>query len=127
MLFPKLPKRPVHPKGPTIGGIPATMGELRRFVLTRDGGCVLVMLRYGGHVCRGRFDSVPYHDRDFTLEHVVGVHGFADVRRDDEQHTVGLCYGTNIDHTSKGERERIREHLVALYPECLSSTRGGDG
>jgi hypothetical protein len=69
----------------------------------------------------------PYLDRDFTLEHVNGVHGFGDVRRDDDAHTVALCYGTNIAHTGKLERERIRSYLVGLFPTCLSSPRGGDG
>lgn len=116
MMFPKLPARKKERRQAWIDLRRVTIGELRQFVLWRDGGCILA--RFGGdHVCRGH----P------TLEHVTGVHGHLDGRHDDEAHCVGLCLGTNIDHTDRAERLAIRDYLRGRYPICLSSPRGGDG
>lgn len=117
MLFPKLRRRSVRSQ-PTVQGVPTSMGGLRWHVLIRDEYCVLRKLGYPGHVCRGRFDSTPYHERDFTLEHVVGVHGVVDVRRDDDEHCVALDHATNVRHTTKAERAAIRKYLIARFPGC---------
>jgi hypothetical protein len=130
VLFPKLrvlksPRR----DAPRVMGVAVTMRELRAHVLIRDDYCVLRSIGIPGHACGGRFDSTPYHERDFTLEHVTGVHGVFDGRVDDDEHCVALDFRTNIDHTTKAERERIRKYLRTRFPTCsaLSSNRGGSG
>lgn len=118
MLHPK-PRKASKPR-PTarIGEETVTMRELRDFVIFRDGPCILAVLD-PGHSCRGQA----------SLEHVIGVHDHHDPRIHDDAHCVALCLLTNIDHTSKAERDLIRDHLRALHPRCtrLSSLRGGDG
>ena len=130
MMFPKPPTRAVNRRQPRIEGKPVPMGELRAHVLIRDGWCILASTSFPGHVCEGRFPrSGRLLDEDFSLEHVVGVHGPEDVRRDDDEHCVALCVGTNIRHTDAAEREWIRDLLRRRYPFCrqLPSARGSDG
>lgn len=124
MLHPKPTPQRKRPEVPTIEGVASTMGALRRHVLMRDGRCILKRL-FPSHVCRGRHEVNPWHEADFTLEHVTGVHGHLDGRHDDDEHCVGLCYGFNIDHTSRRDREAIREHLRSLFPGCRHDV-GGD-
>jgi hypothetical protein len=117
MLHPK-PQRRRYSSKPRIGTTEVSMGSLRAFVIHRDDGCILKRLE--GHVCRGRTGREPGYDSDWTLEHVTGVHGFGDIRRDDDAHTVALCYGSNIDHTNREERGLVRARLRALHPDCSS-------
>ncbi len=105
-------------KHPTIAGEPVSMGALREFVIRRDDGCILRSSPV--HSCRGRTGREPAFDSDWTLEHVTGVHGFSDVRRDDDAHCVALCYATNIEHTNADQRAFIRLRLRELHPACTA-------
>lgn len=141
MLFPKPTKRKltkhrsrtsIRIYGVDLGTATPTMAGLRRFVLLRDGGCLLRALGYPGHECRGRWGSLPANrgrEQDHTLEHVPAVHGPSDVRRDDPAHCVGLCYGTNVKPPSADERDVMRRHLRGLFPACpaLATMFTGDG
>ena len=106
-------------KRPTIEGRPCTMGELRAYVILRDGIC-LGFLFDRTHECAGRWGG--WHrpdDRDeLTLEHVPGVHGPDDVRRDDEEHCVALCSSLNVGGTPATVRRFARERLRERYPDC---------
>jgi hypothetical protein len=83
------------------------MGELREYVLERDGDCFARRDLF--HACR-----LP-----LTLEHVVGVHSVTDPRRDDERHTITLCWGLNgVSIASHELREAMRERLRSRYPDC---------
>jgi hypothetical protein len=107
-MIPKLQKRPKRKRQVTLLGIPVPMGELREFVFWRDGGCLAKRFS-PGHVCQG----------DLTLEHVLKVHDVTDGRQDNERHTVTLCHGLNgISIASMALRQKLRDHLRALYPEC---------
>lgn len=83
------------------------MGGLRSFVLERDGHCLALDFDRD-HVCVGYL----------TLEHVPGVHGPEDVRRDDERHCVALCLGINVRGPSKPLRINLRYRLRERYPVC---------
>jgi hypothetical protein len=53
-----------------------------------------------------------------TIEHVPSVHSPSDVRRDDPEHCVALCHGSNVGVPSKELRAFCREKLRAKYPVC---------
>lgn len=111
----------VH-KRPTIAGVPTTMGGLRSFVINRDRMCA-GFLADPMHQCRNRYGD-PHQPDDLeqlTLEHCPGVHGPADIRRDDEQHCGTLCYALNVGGTPAWARAWIRDHLRDLYPVCLAA------
>lgn len=109
MLIPKLQKRPKRRREITVYGRPETMGTLRHFVLSRERECFALKVDRFGHECKG----------PLTLEHVTGVHGPEDPRRDNERHCVATCLGINgISIASHELREQMRDHLRALYPEC---------
>lgn len=110
MLYPK-PKLPRSKPAPTITvyGRREKMSTLRHFVITRD-GCFAAKCD-PGHVC-----ELP-----LTLEHLKRVHSDMDPRQHNERHTVGLCLGLNgISIASHELRERMRDHLRRLYPDCGS-------
>lgn len=100
--------------------IATTMANLRRFVLLRDGYCLLATLRYPGHECEGRWQrrAQRTNDSDYTLEHLTMVHSISEGRVDDDAHTVALCYATNIKPPSSDERAVMRDHVRFLYPVC---------
>jgi hypothetical protein len=105
---PKPPHRMKPRPKARVGGAIVTFGQLRQFVFARDRGC-LAKSYDPRHTCRG----------DLTLEHVTAVHGPEDPRRDDERHTVALCFGINGDSIASRElRELLRRRLRTLYPEC---------
>lgn len=106
-------------KTPTINGEPTTMGGLRHFVINRDGVC-LGYVHDPTHQCANQWGDRhgPYDLDEMTLEHVPGVHGPTDVRRDDEAHCVTLCSRLNVGAPSHALREFLRQRLRDRYPEC---------
>lgn len=106
-------------KGPTIDGRPATMGALRAHVINRDRIC-LGFLADPTHQCRNRYGDEHQPDdlEQLTLEHVPGVHGPEDVRRDDPAHCGTLCYFLNVGGTPVWARDFIRLRLRERYPDC---------
>ncbi len=111
----------------TVEGRPATMGELRAYVIVRDGFC-LGYLFDRTHECRGKWGGTHLPDArdELTLEHVPSVHGPEDVRRDDEEHCVALCAGLNVGGTPATVRAFARDRLREKYPDC-SGRRIGHG
>jgi len=104
-----------------IGSATVPIGDLRDFVLKRDGNCILRSTSFPGHVCYARWglpDAPARRDEDFSLEHVTQVHDHLDGRKDDDAHTVALCFRTNIKPPSKEERMWMRNRLRSLHPRC---------
>jgi hypothetical protein len=108
-----------HPKDWHIDGKLASAGDVRLLVFRRDRTCLAYQLnRY--HGCVNRWDA-PHGQGDWsqlTLEHVPSVHGPEDVRRNDPEHCVTLCWGSNVGVPSKELRTFCREKLREKYPEC---------
>lgn len=106
-------------KHPTIDGKPTTMGGLRAHVINRDRICL--GFRFDPrHQCAGKWGDEHRPDdlEELTLEHVPGVHGPEDPRRDDPAHCVTLCHRLNVGGPSKGLRAFLRERLREMYPDC---------
>lgn len=109
----------------TLGGKPSTAGEVREFVFERDKECLAALYErelqvpdIDRHVCGSAF-SFTRGGGD-TLEHVTRVHG-EEGRKNDERHTVRLCGTLNGETMTLADRdmkERFREYLRDLYPEC---------
>lgn len=103
----------------TVEGKPATMGELRAFVIDRDGRC-LGWVYDSTHACHDKWGR-PHHPYDrprLTLEHVPGVHSHLEGRVDDERHCVTLCHGLNTLPPPAELRNWMRMLLRKWYPEC---------
>lgn len=114
----------------TLNGRPCTMAELRQFVLLRDGMVCMAHRFDPSHRCEGHWPGDLFRPRhDLTLEHVTGVHGHEDVRRDDERHCVTLCYRLNGGGSSPSRelREFCRSRLRILYPDCSVDPLGVSG
>jgi hypothetical protein len=89
--------------------------ELRRFVLERDGCCILLRL-YPTHRCRDIWGE--YHDpRDLdrlTIEHVKDAPMMGKRAPSDPAHMVALCGYANVAVPSKGDRRAMRAYLATV-------------
>jgi len=104
----------------TIDGHPVGAGDVRLFVFRRDRTCLAFQFDRT-HACSNIWGRA--HTPDdwslLTLEHVPSVHSPSDVRRDDPEHLVTLCFGANADrHPSKDLRAFCRSYLLDRYPTC---------
>lgn len=106
-------------KHPTINGIPCKMGDLRLFVINRDGVCLGYTFD-PTHICKDKWGRghPPYDRLRLTLEHVPRVHDHIEGRVDNERHCVTLCHGLNVGGPPAKLREWMRHHLRAMYPTC---------
>lgn len=112
-------------KRPTLAGEPVTMGELRSFVLLRDGICLASTFFGPTHQCAGQWGNEhrPTEIAKLTLEHVPSVHRPSDLRRDDEAHCVTLCHKVNVGGPPQMLREWLRTYLQERYPDCTKERR----
>lgn len=95
------------------------MGGLRHHVINRDRVCAGWLVDRT-HQCRGKWGDEHRPDdlEQLTLEHLPGVHGPADVRRDDDAHCGTLCHLLNVGGTPASVRQFMRDRLRELYPAC---------
>jgi hypothetical protein len=92
-----------------------TEPELRRFVLTRDGACLLSKIE-PDHQCRdlwGRPHASTDLDR-LTLEHVKDASMMGRRAPSDAAHLVALCAASNFGVPSKSQRDAFRAYLRAV-------------
>jgi len=107
------------PRAWTISGKPANVGDVRQVVFRRDRGCLAAQADRG-HGCRDQWGGWhgPHDWRKLTIEHVPGVHGPEDTRRNDPDHCVALCFGANVGIPSKELRAFCRSSLLKAHPSC---------
>ena len=108
-----------HPRDWHIDGHLVSAGSVRVMVFSRDRTC-LAFQADKSHGCTDTWHQ-PHGPADWTkltLEHVPSVHGPSDVRRNDPEHCVTLCFGANVGIPSKVLRAFCRSYLVASYPVC---------
>jgi len=103
----------------SIDGRETTAGQVRLFVFRRDRSC-LAFQADRKHGCTNKWNAPhqPFDWEKLTLEHVPSVHSPADVRRDDPEHCVTLCWGANVGVPSKALRAFCRDYLLDRYPTC---------
>lgn len=75
--------------------------EVRILVLSRDGGCVAVLLGEDPAGCRGRL----------TLDHVKDEPRMGKRAPSDPRHLVSLCEHHHLDGWATGHRPLLREYL----------------
>lgn len=89
--------------------------DLRAFVITRDGACLLALLD-PSHDCEGKWGDKhsPYDLSQLTLEHVREHPGGQ--RRDEPGWCVALCHRANVDHvaTRKAYRPLVLAYLRGI-------------
>lgn len=103
-----------------LAGKVVPVSRVRDEVFRRDRDCLLAVYESTYKVPHAQRHVCNFHLHK-TLEHVTGVHGAADVRRDDERHTVALCLAVNggtMRLAPHEAREWFREGLRMRYPSC---------
>ena len=94
---------------------PGISAAVRRFVLDRDGMCLLAVIRRD-HTCRDRWGEphIPEAVDRLTIEHVREEAGGA--RRDDPAWLVAMCHSGNTNHegSTTEDRARINAYLCGV-------------
>jgi hypothetical protein len=118
-------KRGTTAKKWTWDGEPVMVGDFRKWLFRRDGGCLARIFEdywnvpdIDRHVCGSAFSES--NGGGLTIEHVTRVHG-EEGRKNDERHCVTLCgtlNGETMQLANRDMKEQFRDYLRNLYPDC---------